>query len=43
MIKKVKDPMPYTLITPNGKKMSFYLERMAELYKGLYGGNIVRT
>ena len=30
--------MTYTLITKNGKIMQFYVESVANTYKGLYGG-----
>ena len=30
--------MQYTLITPNGKIMQFYLKSMAETYQRLKGG-----
>jgi hypothetical protein len=30
--------MEYTLITKEGKVMQFYLESVANTYKGLYGG-----
>ena len=30
--------MQYTLITSEGKVMVFYMESVAQTYKGLYGG-----
>lgn len=33
--------MQYTLIKPNGTKMDFYLQSMAELYQSIYGGVIL--
>lgn len=33
--------MQYTLITPTGKIMQFYLQSMAELYRNLEGGVVV--
>ena len=30
--------MRYTLITKDGKVMQFYVESVANTYKGLYGG-----
>ena len=33
-----KDAMQYTLITSEGKVMVFYMESVANTYKGLYGG-----
>ncbi len=33
--------MQYTLITPNGKIMQFYLKAMAEVYQRLNGGVVV--
>lgn len=35
--------MSYTLYTSNGRKMSFFVEAVAEAYRKLYGGTLVRT
>lgn len=40
--KKEVMSMPFTLITENGKKMKFYLEATARLYKSLYGGTLTK-
>lgn len=40
-LKRETDPMPYTLIMPNGKEMKFYLREVAELYQSINGGRIV--
>ena len=37
---KVKESMPFTLITAKGKVMSFYVHGTATLYQNLYGGTI---
>ena len=33
--------MQYTLITKNGKILQFYVKAVAEMYKQIYGGDIV--
>jgi hypothetical protein len=40
MINRKKTPMPYTLITSQGKVMAFYLMAAAEMYQKLEGGTI---
>lgn len=35
--------MQYTLITPDGEKITFYIKEVAELYKSIRGGIIVET
>ena len=37
----MKSKMPYTLIMPNGRIMSFYIKATAECYQTIYGGVIV--
>lgn len=33
--------MKFTLITPAGKIMQFYLRQVAELYQTIYGGQLI--
>lgn len=33
--------MKFTLITPTGKIMQFYLRPVAELYQTIYGGQLI--
>lgn len=35
--------MQYTLITPNGRKMNFYVKEVAELYKRIKGGVVIEV
>ena len=35
--------MTFTLITPTGKVMRFYLQSMAEMYQLLYQGTITKV
>jgi hypothetical protein len=35
--------MTFTLTTPTGKVMWFYLQAMAELYQEIYQGTITKT
>jgi hypothetical protein len=35
--------MTFTLTTPTGKVMQFYLQAMAELYQEIYQGTITKT
>jgi hypothetical protein len=33
-----KDAMPYTLVMPNGKRIGFYIQDLAEMYQESNGG-----
>ena len=33
--------MKYTLITTNGKVLTFFIKAVAEMYQQAYGGNII--
>ena len=35
-------PPPYSLIRKDGKTMNFYVIQLAELYRNLYGGTLLR-
>jgi hypothetical protein len=35
--------MEYTLILPSGRRMQFYLESVAEMYQGIYGGVLLKS
>lgn len=37
-VELIRNAMKYTLITKTGKIMQFYVESVANTYKGLYGG-----
>lgn len=37
-VELIRNAMKYTLITKTGKVMQFYVESVANTYKGLYGG-----
>ena len=37
-VELIRNAMEYTLITKTGKVMQFYVESVANTYKGLYGG-----
>ena len=34
--------MPYTLILKDGRQMKFYIESVAEMYRNIYGGVLLK-
>ena len=35
--------MDYTLILPNGTRMQFYIESVAEMYQQIHGGVLLKS
>jgi hypothetical protein len=35
--------MEYTLIMPSGRRMQFYVESVAEMYRTIYGGVLLKN
>lgn len=41
-LQEPNNPPPYSLIRKDGKTMTFYVIQLAELYRSLYGGTLLR-